>query len=1532
MLTESAGPEDLDARAQEYFRDVAEEDLTELRPLGLDTIVARHARLAATDRAGERIDVHAHERTGTSSIQIVTPDVPFVVDSVLNVLIARGLRIGPVVHPVMTGPRGPESWILIQVAGLLRGREAEECVSAVAAVIADVHVVARSEGALATTLDAVIRSAATSDPAAHDFLLWMRRGRFDLYGYRTADEMPASSPIGLTAGPVGRRTSAGIEVKTTLVRTFVRRHARLDRVMATVEHSDGTLRTHCFDGLFTAVASADPITSVPLANEKADAIADATAASPNSHAGRAVHDVLQSLPRDEVLRAPLAHLMRVVTDVRRLSERRAARAFIRVDEEEHAARVLVFLPRDWYSTDVRVAIQSALRRSFGDERIDFTVRLGDKSLAQVAFSCMVGWEADTSDEGLRSLERRISDICTPWSQRLEARARAEGLPAGLSAMFPSDYVAVHDVDAALQDARSIMAASPRSGFAVLSVTDAGDDGGLDLRLFSRRELALADLLPTVQSLGLVAVDERSWALRGDVDGGQLVRLRVRAVAWPRGADQALLIPALEEIGAGTVEADGLNRLVTSGGLSWQQVEVLRTYVRYLRQLNATFTHGYVAEVLTQRPALSRMLVELFAARFQPGRFGTPADRTAGAARLEQQFSAALDEVQTADADRILRELLTLVNATVRTNAYDAAGGLDPRPAVALKLETTHIPFAPAPRPIAEIWVHSQNVEGVHLRFSAIARGGLRWSDRLEDFRTEVLGLAKAQTVKNAVIVPGGAKGGFVLKADRSGLSVEEWSALGREAYRVFIRALLDVTDDVRRDGAGERIERADRIIAHDRDDPYLVVAADKGTANLSDVANEISADRRFWLGDAFASGGSNGYDHKALGITARGAWESVRRHFSEIGRDPDRDEVTVVGIGDMSGDVFGNGMLLSRSIRLVAAFDYRHIFVDPSADAESSYRERARLFGQPRSSWADYDRSLISAGGGVFERSAKTVPVTAEMRDILGLDDAVTVLTPTALISAILRAPVDLLWNGGVGTYVKASAESHGDAADRANDAVRVDGRSLRVRVVGEGGNLGFTQAARVEAARAGVRLNTDAIDNSAGVDCSDHEVNIKIALHDAVAAHELAASHRDEVLASMAEEVSNLVLRDNYEQNVLLANERAKAAEMLPVHQRFLQWLERERSLDRALEGLPSDDELLVRQAEGAALVSPELAVVAALAKLAVKKDLEGVNFVEEPFGVETLLDYFPARVRELRGNNLTEHRLAASIVATSLANDIVNIGGVTFVFRAQEESGATADQVVRAFAVAREVFQIDALRAEIRAGGSGIPADIQARVHSEIRRLMDRATRWLLQRAAGVLDVEAARHALTARIAPLLGTIPGRLFGQELEAVERELATLVAAGVAPSLAARAAALLYEFRLLDVSEVASRTGATMARAVEAYMAVCDRYGVSRTLQQIAALPRDGRWHPLARTSLRADLEQVVSAVAAGVLRSHAEDLPSSIDAWERSVSRPILRAREALREVGGLRKTDFAAVSVAIRLLREATDLDAAVDRTPPE
>ncbi len=1038
-------------------------------------------------------------------------------------------------------------------------------------------------------------------------------------------------------------------------------------------------------------------------------------------------------------------------------------------------------------------------------------------------------------------------------------------------------------------------------------------------------VSLSQVLPALQDMGVEVVDERPYEI--DRSG--------RPSAWvydfglryepsgelPSDDARTLFEDAFAAVWAGEAESDGFNALVLRAGLTWRQAMVLRAYAKYLRQGGNTFSQRYIEECLTSNTHLARLLVALFEARFDPSRNapgGVGSEELVDG--LKEEIAGALDAVASLDQDRILRSFLGTILATLRTSYYQVESNGRPKSYVAFKLDPHQVPDLPAPRPRFEIWVYSPRVEGVHLRFGPVARGGLRWSDRREDFRTEVLGLVKAQMVKNAVIVPVGAKGGFVVKrppadpTDREAVLAE-----GIACYRTFISGLLDVTDNLVAVGGVQEVVPPPQVVRLDGDDTYLVVAADKGTATFSDIANEVSLDYGFWLGDAFASGGSVGYDHKAMGITARGAWESVKRHFRELGIDTQSEDFTVVGIGDMSGDVFGNGMLLSEHIRLLVAFDHRHVFLDPDPDAATSYAERRRLFDLPRSSWADYDRSLISAGGGVYPRTAKSIPISDQVRERLGLPAGVRSLTPAELMRSALTAPVDLLWNGGIGTYVKSRTESHADVGDKANDTIRVDGADLRARVVGEGGNLGLTQLGRIEYARAGGLINTDAIDNSAGVDTSDHEVNIKILLDQAVRDGALAADDRSPLLASMTDEVAHLVLRDNYEQNVLLGNARVQASAMLSVHGRFISTLEARGELDRALEFLPTKAEIAQRESAGQGLTSSELAVLAAYSKITLTATVLDSDLPDDPWFAAALRRYFPDLLVQKLGDRLANHPLRREIVTTWVSNDLVNRGGMTFVFRLQEETGASHVEAVRAYTVVREVFRLGDFWDAIEALDNQLPTSVQSMLYLEARRLLDRSTRWLVQQRRASIDIAAEVEHFRAAMDELVPQVPTLLVGTERERLLLRSAEFSGLGVPDDLAERAAALLDTFSLLDVVEIAAAEKAPVAEVAGVYFTISERIEVDRMLTRITGLPRDDRWSALARSALRYDLYAALAGLTQNVLTSTSSTDPPKerIDAWEQQNAEGVARAEATLAEIVSLDTFDLATLSVALRTIR---------------
>ncbi len=1034
------------------------------------------------------------------------------------------------------------------------------------------------------------------------------------------------------------------------------------------------------------------------------------------------------------------------------------------------------------------------------------------------------------------------------------------------------------------------------------------------------QVSLSAVLPALQQLGVEVVDERPYELRcADRTHAWIYDfgLRMPQTGGNGGhlADDARdrFQEAFAAVWKGEAENDGFNALVLGAGLNWRQAMVLRAYAKYLRQAGSTFSQDYMESTLRNNVHTTRLLVSLFEARMSPGRQRAGTELTDG---LLEELDGALDQVASLDEDRILRSFLTVIKATLRTNFFQHADDGTPHAYVSMKFDPQAIPDLPAPRPAYEIWVYSPRVEGVHLRFGKVARGGLRWSDRREDFRTEVLGLVKAQMVKNTVIVPVGAKGGFVAKqlpdpsADR-----DAWFAEGIAAYRTFISALLDITDNM---VAGEVVPPAD-VVRHDEDDTYLVVAADKGTASFSDIANEVAVAYGFWLGDAFASGGSAGYDHKGMGITARGAWESVKRHFRELGHDTQTQDFTVVGVGDMSGDVFGNGMLLSEHIRLVAAFDHRHIFIDPTPDAATSYAERRRLFELPRSSWADYNTELLSAGGGIHPRSAKSIPLNNHVREALGIDPSVSKMTPAELMQAILKSPVDLLWNGGIGTYIKAVSESNADVGDKANDAIRVNGEELRAKVVGEGGNLGATQLGRIEFARSGGRINTDAIDNSAGVDTSDHEVNIKILLNGLVRDGDMTVKQRNKLLADMTDEVGALVLRNNYAQNVALANASAQAPSLLHAQQRFMRRLEQDGALDRELEFLPADRHIRELLNNDTGLTQPELAVLLAYTKITTADELISTVLPDDPHLQKLVHAYFPSELRERFPEAVDGHALRREIITTVLVNDTVNTAGSTFLHRLREETGASIEEIVRAQFTAREIFGLAQVWDAVEALDNQVAADVQTRIRLHSRRLVERGSRWLLGNRPQPVAIAETIEGFRDGVEQVWNELPKLLRGADLDWYHSILDELTAAGVPSELAVRVAGFSSAFPALDIVAIADRTGKDPLEVAEVYYDLADRLRITQLMDRIIELPRADRWQSMARASIREDLYAAHAALTGDVLSvGNGTSTPEErFRAWEEKNAAILARSRSTLEEIQGSDAFDLANLSVAMRTMR---------------
>ncbi|MFB9239251.1 NAD-glutamate dehydrogenase [Plantactinospora siamensis] len=1567
-----------------FWRFAPDEELIGFSPEEMLTAARAHRDLAQQRVPGElklRIHEPAPEQQHTV-VEIVTDDMPFLVDSVTALLTAQHLDVHLLVHPLVVVRREPlgrltevaadvepddaiagdivESWMRIEIDPVRDATDRDRLRRELTRVLTDVREAVEDwpkmrQRALALADDlAAARTSDTRPPVPEkditdsvELLRWLAHEHFTFLGYREyrlvdagRGEKALEAMLGTGLG-ILRQDSTNARSLSSLTpeahekvlekrlliitkansRATVHRSAYLDYIGFKIFNDAGeVVGERRFLGLFSTAAYRTSVRELPVVRRKVAEVLDRSGLSPRSHSGKDLLQILETYPRDELFQIKTDDLYHAVIGVLRMAGRRQLRVFLRRDGYGRFISALVYLPRDRFTTQNRLRMQEILLRRLNGVGVDYTTRVTESMLARVHFIVRTDPASPPGDVDADLLAEELADATRLWDddyrlvlERKLGDEQAKHLFARYADAFPEGYKDGHTPYEAMKDLAKLELLEEPGQLEMhlfrKQQADRPEDTDVRFKVYRYGEpMILSAVLPVLHSLGVRVVDEHPYEV-DRIDGR--IWLYDFGLQLPEGARDLAEVRsnvenAFSAAWRGEAEVDGFNELVLRAGLTWRQVVVLRAYAKYLRQAGTVFSQDYMESTFIAYPELAALLVRLFETRFSPAESLSTAERDERSRELVGRITEQLDDVASLDQDRILRSYLTLIRATLRTTIYQRRADGRPKPYVAFKLDPQAVPDLPQPRPKYEIFVYSPRFEGVHLRFGPVARGGLRWSDRREDFRTEVLGLVKAQMVKNAVIVPVGAKGGFVLKrkpGDRDEAVI---------CYKEFVSALLDITDNI----SGGRIVPPTDVVRHDGDDPYLVVAADKGTASFSDIANEISTSKDFWLGDAFASGGSAGYDHKKMGITARGAWESVKRHFRELGFDTQTQDFTVVGVGDMSGDVFGNGMLLSEHIRLVAAFDHRHIFLDPNPDAASSYAERRRLFDAPRSSWADYNPELISAGGGIFPRTAKSIPISPEVRAALDLDGQVEMMSPPELMRAILTAPVDLFWNGGIGTYVKASTQSNAEVGDKSNDAIRVDGKGLRCRVVGEGGNLGFTQVGRIEYATGGGRMYTDFIDNAAGVDCSDHEVNIKILLHDALAEGELTLPQRDELLAQMTDEVAELVLRDNYDQARALGMAQAQAASLLPVHRRMIGDLERSGQLNRALEALPPDDELAVRTDSG--LTPPEFAVLLSYVKISLEREILGDGIADEEWTAGVLANYFPTPLRERYAGLMAGHRLRREIVTTALVNETINRGGISFIYRVCEETAATPADVIRAYVVVRDVFGLDRIWDEIEALDNRISTDIQTAVYLDTRRLLDRAVRWLVTNRRSPLDVPGETARLRDGVARLLPQLDHLFFGSEREALTGYVERLAGLGLPHELAEQVTRLMYSFGLLDVVETAATTGRDVEEVASVYFVLSDRFRVDSLLSKISLLPREDRWQTLARMALRYDLYAALAALTAEVLGSTPTTVSAEerVHAWEQSNRVSIGRARKAMGDFDESR-ADLAALSVLLRQIR---------------
>ncbi len=1544
----------------------------------------------AAVRVNQDVSLSAEGGNTRSTLEIVTEDFPFLVDSFKMVLDSLGISCYAIVHPVVSVERaadgrlkslpGPirESVIWMEIERQT-AESADALVAAVRATLEDVRVSVSDWQAMRTRMLEIADIAATqrvdnaeiAPDEAKAFLQWAADNHFTFLGFREytlsgsgdAETLSAVPGTGLgllrdshhsaQARPVstlGRKQMERHELlilTKTAARASVHRPTYMDYIGVLRYGPDGrAVGEYRFIGLYTTAAYNRRPWEIPVVRRNYEKVMEASGLSLEGHSGKALRQILETLPREELFQATPDQLLQTSVSVLSLQERFRPKLYIRKDPYGRFYSVLIYLPKDRFNTEIRTRIEAMLMAALGGERIDKTLKVGDSPLAQLHLLIRHGGNQPAAYD-LESLEAELGAIIRNWKDELRdaliqgfGEERGIALAARYLPAMPQSYVETVTPAQSIDDIRQMERLQAEGG---LTLNLYEKDGALRFKLFSLdREIALSDALPMLENLGMKVLTENPYTLH--IDGRRVVIQDFALEATVPGLRAEHIKADFEQafgaVWRGQSENDGFNKLVSLAGLGWRRVSVLRAYAKYLLQLGVPFSQSYMEETLQRYPALARILIGLFDARFNPDLPASNTDLAPALMRMgvesaerylanfvatarEEQIGAVdkllgkqLAKVASLDEDRILRAFAAVMHATLRTSFFQG-GESGHKDYVSFKFDPSRIPDMPKPVPYREIFVYSPFVEGVHLRFGPVARGGLRWSDRREDFRTEVLGLVKAQMVKNTVIVPVGSKGGFFAKQlPDPAVDRDAWFKEGVACYKRFINGLLDITDNI----VGGKIVPPVNVVRHDQDDPYLVVAADKGTATFSDIANGISAEHGFWLGDAFASGGSVGYDHKGMGITARGAWESVKRHFRALGRNSQTEDFTCVGIGDMSGDVFGNGMLLSEHIRLLAAFDHRHIFIDPNPDAAASFKERQRLFAVPRSSWEDYDKSLISRGGGVFPRSAKTVVLSAEAKAALGIDESVAEMTPNQLMNAILKAPVDLLWNGGIGTYVKSSAESHADCGDRANNGLRVDGRELRCKVVGEGGNLGMTQRGRIEAAQAGVLLNTDFIDNSAGVDTSDHEVNIKILLGAVMLAGELDQENRNALLASMTDEVGELVLVDNYRQNQALSVMESMSAQRLGSFTHFIQTLESQGLLDRAIEFLPSDAELAERKAKGLGLTRPELSVLLSYDKIVIFNQLLDSDVPEDPYLSKELQRYFPQPLQDKYADYMLSHRLRREIIATAVTNSLVNRMGSTFLLRMQEDTGETPAQIAKAYTIVRESMQARALWAEIDALDNKVPESVQIEALTGIWHLQRNLTRWMIALPGLLPDIARMVERYQEPFSVLLQSLPGALTESDRARFEAELRRLSGLGMSAQLAHFLAALPFLDSSMDIIELSLREGQPVKAVAQAHFALSDALHINWLMAGIEALPVAGRWQAQARGVLRDELQaqqrQLVSTVL-GSLQAGKE--PSEwVEAWLSRDDAALKYTLGMFTDMRSLSEMDFPTLSVAVRRLAQ--------------
>ncbi|NQD37258.1 NAD-glutamate dehydrogenase [Permianibacter sp. IMCC34836] len=1568
--------------ARLFYSSVSEEDLARRSAADLAAIAAnlwQYLQDYQSGRAAVRVSNPSQSKEGWQTrntvIELNVDDMPFLVDSVRMELNRLGLTAHLHVHRPMRIQRGKDGRIekvekittlsgagcetpmFIEIDHIADAGERKQLEQDLLRVLGDVRLTVSGYQSMREKLDSINDELSKNPPAiapatvaeARDFLKWLLDDHFIFMGYRAYDvekikgdyklnpvrksslgllskDDASAQPVVLsTLSPDAQKVALNNEELVVLTKTrtlsSVHRPGQIDYIGIKRYNDKGdVVGEHRFFGLYASTVYNRSPRNIPVMRKKILEVVERSGLVPNSHDFKALRDIIETFPRDELFQMSSEELLAIGMGVLYIKERPIVRLFVRRDPYGRFFSCFVYVPRELHNTKLRLKMQAILAKHLGAkaDEIRFSTWFSDSILARVHFVVPVE-NAGRVKYDVKAMETELRDASVSWDEQVKEAvvaqygdAEGKKLAAKYQDAFHVGYQDENSAAVALEDIKHLESLSDSNPLAMqLYAAPNAEQGALRFKLYQRLNPApLSDVLPMLENMGLTVIGETPYEVeRKDGSVCWIMDFGLQpqnAAALDLNAVKDVFQQAFAETWAGKTENDGFNRLVLTAGLNWREVSVLRAFAKYFWQIGFTFSQSSIEQTLAAYPQIARKIVEWFNARFEPGKAN---EKKAHA--LLDEIKAERAKVATLDQDRIVSRYLDVINATLRTNFFQPGKDGEAKAYISFKLKPAKIPDIPKPVPMFEIWVYSPRVEGVHLRFGKVARGGLRWSDRRDDFRTEVLGLVKAQQVKNTVIVPNGAKGGFFCKQMPKTTDRKIIQAEGIACYQMFIRGLLDITDNI----VAGKIIAPHQVVRHDEADPYLVVAADKGTATFSDIANAISLEYNHWLGDAFASGGSNGYDHKGMGITARGAWECVKRHFREIGKDIQNEDFTVTGVGDMSGDVFGNGMLLSKHIRLLAAFDHRHIFLDPNPDASKSFVERQRLFNLPTSSWDDYDKKLISKGGGVFPRSAKSIPLSAEVQAMLGVKQSE--MAPPELMHTILKMEVELFWNGGIGTYVKAASQRHNEVGDRANDAIRVDGRELRAKVVGEGGNLGMTQLGRIEYMLNGGRGNTDFIDNAGGVNTSDNEVNIKILLNALVTDGSMTEKQRNKLLADMTDDVGSNVLKDNYRQSQSISVTESRAASMVKEHIRFIHQLEREGRLDRALEYLPSDDEMQERLVKGKGLTRAELAILTSYGKMSLKDQLNVPEVVEDVFYRDMLASYFPPLMRNKYAEPILQHRLKNEIIAMQLANDMVNFGGANFAHRMVDETGVSFAEVASCFTLAREVFAVDKFWEQLEALDNKVPAALQLDAMHESQRLIRRAARWFMRQRrknAGLAE-EIARFKPAVDV--LRTQLPKLLEASEAADLAGDSQRYIERGLPKKLAEELAFMSTLFSALDIAEVAEELQQPVALVAETYFKLGFRTDLHWFLSQIVRQPVENHWQAFARSAFREELDWQQRQLTGAVLKLTGKDLDanSRLENWLQD-NAEAKRWLQLLTEFRTSSAHEFAKFSVALREL----------------